>query len=33
MHANLSVAVLAVVIKDNKILLLKRKNTPWMNWY
>jgi ADP-ribose pyrophosphatase YjhB (NUDIX family) len=31
MHSNLPVAVVSVVIKDGKILLLQRKNTPWMN--
>ena len=33
MHASLPVAVVSVIIKDNKILLLKRQNTPWMNSY
>lgn len=33
MHANLPVAVVSVVIKEGKILLLQRKNTPWMDWY
>lgn len=31
--AFLPVAVIGLVIKDSKILLLKRKNTDWMNWY
>ncbi len=33
MHSNLPIAVVSVIIKDDKILLLKRQNTPWMNWY
>ena len=33
MHSKLAVAVISVIIKNNKVLLLKRKNTPWMNWY
>lgn len=33
MHAQLPIAVVSVVIRNNNILLLKRKNTPWMNWY
>ncbi len=33
MHTKLPVAVVSIVIRNNKILLLKRKNTPWMNWY
>ena len=33
MHSKLPVAVLSVIKKDWKILLLKRKNTPWMNWF
>lgn len=33
MHQKLSVAVVSLIIKENKILLLKRKNTPWMNGY
>jgi len=33
MHSNLPVAVISIVTKENKLLLLKRKNTPWMNWY
>ncbi len=33
MHTSLPVAVVTIILKDNKILLLKRKNTPWMNWF
>lgn len=33
MHSSLPVAVVSVIMRSNKILLLKRKNTPWMNWY
>ncbi|MGP1583133.1 MAG: NUDIX domain-containing protein [Candidatus Altimarinota bacterium] len=33
MHAQLPIAVVSVVIRNNNILLLKRKNTPWMNGY
>jgi ADP-ribose pyrophosphatase YjhB (NUDIX family) len=33
MHSTLPIAVIWIIIKDDKILLLKRKNTPWMNWY
>lgn len=33
MHTKLPIAVVAVIIKDNKVLLLRRKNTEWMNWY
>jgi ADP-ribose pyrophosphatase YjhB (NUDIX family) len=31
MHSKLPVAVITVLKKENKILLLKRKNTPWLN--
>lgn len=33
MHSTLPIAVITILKKDNKILLLKRKNTPWMNWF
>ncbi len=33
MHSKLPVAVITVLKRENKILLLRRKNTPWLNWY
>lgn len=33
MYSTLPIAVVSIIIKNEKILLLKRKNTPWMNWY
>lgn len=33
MHSTLPIAVITILKKDNKILLLKRKNTSWMNWF
>lgn len=33
MHSTLPVAVVSVIMKNNKILLLRRENTSWMDWY